>query len=776
MNEEEKQIKCTVKIASIRHYKNNWGILIVSLLDSINGDVATDKYNCFAVKGVMAEPNYQDTYTVVAKEVIDPKWGKQYNLIYMGVLSDMSTGDNQKTFLSKILTPTQIDNLYKTLENPIAVLENGDTQALTKVKGIGIRTAVALIERYKEHVDYSVAYVELDKYGLTPYAIRKIVDSYPSPEIAIQKIKDNPYILADEVEGIGWKKADSIALTTGMHPHAPQRVKAFITYFLEKNAEEGNSYISPSLLMDGIVESIGEEIDDDHLRKIIQDIKDELWWNEDKTQIGLKKYYDLEYNIASELLRIANGENKFEYDGWKEKIKMLEKGQGWEFTQQQIDGIQTVLENQLVVVTGLGGTGKSSVVGGMLKALSNYSFSQCALSGRAAARMTEVTGEQGKTIHRLLGYKPPSFTFNKNNPLFDDIIIVDEISMIGGFLFYQLLQAIKQGTKVVLIGDIGQLESIGVLNVASDIIGSNVIPVVSLTEIHRQAQKSAIITDSISVRNGVQIFENGYTGNVIHGELKDLELDIYVNKAHTAKKMIEKFKENLPKVDSIFDIQVISPMKRKGDSCTFQLNQALQDIYNPYNPTLQEIELSFSKDMKYKIRVGDKVMNVKNNYKTILKSDKREITEYDWDDEECEEDLVVETPIFNGDMGIVKEISNYDIIIDFNRVGEIIIPKNHWKFIELSYACTCHKYQGSESKIVIIGLDNNSFLMLTKEWVYTAITRAKEYCVLCAESKALRYAISHNSVSNKKSHLKRILKNFDDIVHAQKIKEDRLLF
>jgi len=911
--------------------------------------------------------------------------------------------------------------------------------------------------------------------------------------------------LIHEVEGIGWKKADSIALTTGMHPHAPQRVKAFITYFLEKNAEEGNSYISPSLLMDGIVESIGEEIDDDHLRKIIQDIKDELWWNEDKTQIGLKKYYDLEYNIASELLRIANGENKFEYNGWKEKIKLLEKSQGWEFTQQQIDGIQTVLENQLVVVTGLGGcvdcdteyfngtqwkkisdytneesvlqynldgtanlekpiryvkfpestmylmktkrgsinqclsyehnmvyvtskgniqkkpfyefkevhennvngfngkfittfnygqnginltndeirlmvaviadgnfcnvtdskcrinlkkqrkkerlesildknnikyekhengedgynqyyfyppreekeftdywyqcsngqlqiiveeimywdgslsnnrkrfsttslqtadfiqfacsstgyratlseydrvgqiykndkykqytrqskeysihisknstlisiatkakdekmsiievptkdgykycfevpshmlilrrggrifitgnTGKSSVVGGMLKALNNYSFSQCALSGRAAARMTEVTGEQGKTIHRLLGYKPPSFTFNKNNPLFDDIIIVDEISMIGGYLFYQLLQAIKQGTKVVLIGDIGQLESIGVLNVASDIIGSNVIPVVSLTEIHRQAQKSAIITDSISVRNGVQIFENGYTGNVIHGELEDLELDIYVNKAHTAKKMIEKFKENLPKVDSIFDIQVISPMKRKGDSCTFQLNQALQDIYNPYNPTLQEIELSFSKDMKYKIRVGDKVMNVKNNYKTILKSNQREVIEYDeWNNEEFEEDSVTETPIFNGDMGIVKEITDYDIIIDFNRVGEIIVPKNHWKFIELSYACTCHKYQGSESKIVIIGLDNNSFLMLTKEWVYTAITRAKEKCILCAESKALRYAISHNSISNKKSHLKRILKNFDDIVHAQKIKEDRLLF
>ncbi len=760
--DEEKQIKCTVKVNRIRHYRDNWGILAVSLVDSIYGTIKTDKYDCIIVKGVMAEPNYQDTYTVVAKEVVDEKWGLQYDLIYMGVLSDMSNEDSQKTFLSKILTPLQIENMYQTLENPIAILENGDVKSLTRVKGIGVRTAVALIERYKEHVDYSVAYVELDKYGLTPNAIRKIVDIYQSPEVAIQKIKNNPYILADEIEGIGWKKADSIALSTGMHPHASQRVKAYIAYFLEQNAQDGHSYISPSLLMDGIISSIGEEIEDDHLRSIIYEMQDELWWNEDKTQIGLKKYYDLEYKIASELLRILSGENEFQYNGWQEKVKEVEEKQGWEFTKQQIEGIKTALENQLVVITGLGGTGKTSVVAGMLKVLGNYSFSQCALSGRAAARMTEATGEQGKTIHRLLGYKPPHFTFNKDNQLHDDIIIVDEISMIGGYLFYQLLQAIKNGTKVILIGDIGQLESIGILNVASDIINSNIIPVVNLTEIHRQAQKSAIITDSIKVRNGFQIFNNDFNGNIIHGELQDLELDIYINKAHTAKKVIEKFKENLPKVNNIFDIQVILPMKTKGDSCTFKINQALQEIYNPYNPSLNELELSFAKDMKFKLRIGDKVINTRNNYETILKSNR--------DDEDYyEEEDIPTTPIFNGDMGIVKEISGYDIVVNFNRVGEIIVPKNHWKYIELGYACTGHKYQGSESKVVIIGLDYNSFLMLTKEWVYTAITRAKEYCVLCAENKALRYAISHNSVSVKKTHLKYILQNYEEIKYELNI-------
>jgi exodeoxyribonuclease V alpha subunit len=744
---DEKQIKCTVKVAQVRHFRDNWGIVNVSLIDSMYGIINTDKYNCFIVKGGMSEPNYQDTYTIVAKEVDDPKWGRQYNLIYMGVAADISDEDSQKTFLSKILTPLQVENLYNTLENPMAVLENGDIKQLTKVKGIGVRTAVALIERYKEHVDYSVAYIELDKYGLTPYAIRKIVDNYKSPEVAIQKIKENPYILADEIEGIGWKKADSIALSVGTHPHSPERIKAFIIYYLEKNAEEGFSWISPSLLMDGIVDNIGAELDDEHLREVIASMKDILWWDEEKTKIGLRKYFDLEYNIADELMRILHCENTFKYDGWSDRIKEVEKKQGWDFTSQQLEGIRCVLENQVVFIHGLGGTGKTSIVAGVLEILKDsYSFSQCALSGRAAARMTEVTGVSGYTIHRLLGCQPPlGFAYKKDNQLKDDIIIVDEVSMIGGYLFYQLIQAVRSGAKLIMLADIGQLESIGLLNVASDIIYSNMIPTVYLTQIHRQAQKSAIITESIKVRQNQQICKEDFYGKEIKGELQDLELDIYVNKAHTANKIIEKFKENLPKADNIFDIQVVVPMKVKGAS-TYGLNEKLQNICNPYNPSMKEVELSYSKDLKYKLRVGDKVINMRNNYKTLLNTT---------DDEE-----VILTPIFNGNIGVIKYINTVSMIIDFNCIGEVIVPREHWTFIELGYAITLHKMQGSEAKIIIVGFDFDHYVLLTKEWVYTALTRAKEYCVLCAEGKALRYAISHNGVSNKKTHLKDLLKNY----------------
>lgn len=765
---DKNKIKCTVKVNRIRYYKDNWGILYVTLLDREYGNVKTDKYNGFIVKGSMAEPNYQDTFTVVGNEIEDPKWGTQYDLIYMGVCADLDSEDSQKIFLSKILTPTQIKNMYRVLKNPMDVLEKEDIKELTKVKGIGVKTAVTLIERYKEHKDYSFAYIELDKYGLTPQQIRKIVNFYHSSELAVQKIKDNPYILADEVDGIGWSKADGIALGAGVHPHAPERIKAFILHFLEKNAQDGDSFISPSLLMDGIVANIGDEIDDDHLRNILYSMENILWWDEDKTKIGLRKYYELEFKIAEELVRILNCENKFKYDKWKEKIKEVEEKQGWNYTEQQIEGIKTVLENQVVMITGLAGTGKSSIVAGMLKVLEDYSFAQCALSGRAAARMTEITNVTGYTIHRLLGFIPgEGFAFDKKNPLFEDIIIVDEVSMIGGYLFHSLIQAIKDGTKLIMLADIGQLESIGVLNVACDIINSEKIPVVKLDKIHRQAQKSAIITESIKVRNGIQLCPDNFNKMEIRGELQDLELDVYLNKDKTAQKIVEKFKENLPKVDNILDIQVILPMKTTGNASTFYINKELQNIYNPYNPSIKDIEIKYTKDLTYNIRIGDKVMNVRNNYKTLPNINLESEYEDFEDDDIFLEDYTISTPdfvpIFNGNIGIVKDIQPDYMIIDFNTIGEIIVPQKHWKYIELGYAATCHKFQGSQSRIIIIGIDFRAFTLLTKEWIYTALTRAQEYCVLCAENKALRYAITQNGVSNKKSHLKDILKNYSAI-------------
>ena len=295
-----------------------------------------------------------------------------------------------------------------------------------------------------------------------------------------------------------------------------------------------------------------------------------------------------------------------------------------------------------------------------------------------------------------------------------------------------------------MLGDSGQLESIGIGNLLKDMIDSNIIPVVILTEIHRQAKKSAIVTESLKARAGEQLTDSKFAGTEIRGELQDLVLDIYHDKELTSHKLITYFQNELEKVDSIMDIQVIVPMKTRGSSCTFELNKQLQDIYNPKSKKLNEVEISFSADKKYILREGCKVINRKNNYDTVSIDGSV-------------------TPIFNGDVGIIREIDGDVIIIEFQRTGDVIVPKTSWKYIELGYAMTVHSSQGSEYDTVIIGIDYTSYMLLSKELIYTAITRAKKRCILCCENSALRRAINTSNVKSKQTFLKDYLNSLKQL-------------
>lgn len=736
---------------------NDFKILSVEPISIEEGDVEVNYWGNFVIKGNAPEIDMTESYTVTLKEVYDEKWGKQYEIIYIGTPMDLEDENSQKIFLSKILTDNQFKALYETFDNPFEIIQSENVQALTQCKGIGVKTAIKLIEKYKSTIDYSEAYVELDNYGLTPRIIEKLVDAYGSPNLVVQKVKENPYILSYEVDGIGFKKADDIALKSGIGKNSPFRIKAFIKSFLKEQAYNGNSYIHPSELFGQLLDTLGLERGNPEVDEVLKNTlyemydKGDIWYNDDRTQISLKSIYTLEQNIANELIRILTHENEFVYEGWEEVIAETEKRQGWEFTQQQREGIEVALKNQVVMITGYGGTGKTSIVSGMLDVLYKkygYTFAQCALSGKAGARMAEVTGEEGYTIHRLLGYSPwEGYKFHDKNPLPYDIIIVDELSMVGADLFFKLIRAIKDGAKLIMLCDIGQLESIGMGNIAKDIIDSGVIPTVRLTEIHRQAKKSAIVTESLKVRKSEQLTPKGYVGTEVRGELQDLLMDIYDTKDLTAERIIQHFKENLSKVDNILELQVIVPMKNRGDSCTFALNSRLQEIYNPYDGRKKEVKVSISKDKFYILREGDKVINTKNNYKTFNLDD--EIT--------C---------IFNGDNGIIREIDDDAgiMIIEFQRTGDVIVPHSSWSDIELAYAITCHKSQGSEYHTVITGMDYSAFTLLSKEFVYTAITRAKKKCILCAENNALRYAIKTSNVSVKRTFLKEFLKKGIDKV------------
>ncbi len=748
----ESTIKCRIKIARQFFPKNNqkinngeFAILSAYVIETLEGEPKIDnKWNTITITGNVCEINPKETYTLIAKEINNERFGVQYQIVFIGKIYDLTDEYKQRIFLSKIITEKQVESLYLTYKNPIEVLDNGDIVALCRVKGIGASTAQHLIEKYNEAKDYSSAYVELDKFGLTPKMIKKLVNAYKSPDIVIEKINANPYLIADEVDGIGWGKADEIALNNGCGEYSIHRIKAYVEYFLRENAMEGNSYVHIDDLIDALESTIGYNIPEDNLNEAFKELaQNKMWYNESKTLVGLKKYYNLEKNIAKELLRILNADSNINCSDWERKVRLQEKKQGWKYTDEQFNAIKMTMENNVVLLSGGAGTGKSSTVSGMLSALSEVEFAQTALSGKASVNLSNITNEEGYTIHRLLEYNPSSgFVRTSQNPLSQDIIILDELSMVGGELFNSLIKAIKNGAKLIMLGDTGQLESIGVANIMQDIIDSGVIPHAKLTKIHRQAEKSAIITESVKARHGEHIITNQFVGTEVRGELQDLLLDIYSDKKDTAKKVIQHVKKALDDMDNILEMQVITPMKKRGEACTYNLNVKIQEVLikkGGYINTKKKVNLYEGTDYPYSLYVGDKIINIKNNYKTVSENG-------------------TITPVYNGNIGIIKEINETNMIVDFEGIGKIIVPNNHYGSLELGYAITTHKSQGSGYKYVICALDYSSYTLLSKQMLYTMLTRAKKYCVLCGETKAIRYAVRHDSITHKQTFLCDLLK------------------
>lgn len=780
-------IKAKIKIKKIRYYNpaNDFGIIEVSAEEVMAGKISySPRKKSFIVKGVMPEPNVGSIYMLIAEECDDPKWGKQYKALTMtsSVVIGENDADGQKKFLLSLFTPNQVEAMYNALDNPYKVFIDKDTKELIKVKGVGVKTIPKWIEKFHQNLELGKLFIELEEYQLTTNMLKKLLKYYGSSEVIIKKVKENPYTLMS-IDGVGWKRCDEIALKSGYGEFSSKRVEAFILYYLELKAQEGFSYLPLDYLteekmkihtdksinlMDALVSNLGENLPDEPIVEAINNNKEQLWYNDDHTLIGLKKYYKLEKNIAKELLRIRDSKNKFEWSDLEEKIKDKEKKQGWEYTEEQMEGIKAVLVEQVITITGAAGCGKTAIVDGMLDIFgSRYIHALTALSGRAASRLAEVTGDEGFTIHRLLGYpsmtSPSGFTYDEVNKLPYDIIILDEFSMVDGWLFYNLIRAIKDGAKLIMLGDDGQLEAIGCLNIASDLIKSKDITSVHLTKIHRQAAKSAIITESVKVRNSEQLFPYDWAGEETRGELQDLFLDIYSDKNNTFFKTMQYFTKELALVESIMNIQVVTPTK-KSSSGVIQLNNSIQELYNPESIQKKEITVYYDKDNVGILRVGDKVINTKNNYKTVLYNGQ-------WNEDEDEnytspkKEIV---PIYNGSMGIIKDINTErrELVVDFDTIGEILISKDAVNGIELGYAITVHKFQGSQCERVIYALDFNSFVLLTKEQVYTAITRAKNHCTIVAQNNALRYAIQQSGVSCKQTHLVRIL---NELAHPKLI-------
>lgn len=747
-------------------YKDNeFAILNFDLVEILQGNVVENKYGNITVKGEMPYINdFHKTYVILAEVEYHPVYGNQYLKLMMNEDISFDNIQQQKIFLQTFLTDTQIKNLYEIFENPVNIIEEKDIENLCKVKGIGEKKATRIIEKYEENKDYSEAYIELSTYGLTPNMIRKMVDEYGSPKILINKIKKNPYVIASEINGIGFKRADEMALNNGINNFSQIRLRAFIKHILNEGAMIGYSWISSDVL----IYKIQEELDKFPLEDIVEAVsflkESKVIWNGEKGKVALQKYYNLENKIKNELIRIRDAKNDFDFNGWEDRVKQAEILQGWKYTIEQKKAIEMVLNEQLTIITGKAGSGKTSTALGAIKSLGDISFAQTALAGKASARMQEVTGYEGYTIHRLLGFNPNNyednnsvFLHNKNNPLKLDVVLLDEFPMVGGRLFLNLLEAIPTGSKLILLGDKGQLPAIGSLNIGSDLTESSHVATTILTKIHRQALKSAIITESLKISNGEQIIEEGWTGKEKRGELQDLELDIHNNKDLSVDKCIEHFKEKLKmSKNDVMEVQVIVPMSTRGDSCVYNLNNVLQPLYNPKNENKKEVFLGLSKDKGYTLRVGDKIINMKNNYKMHIVEQEEIFGFNEWMKKDNE--IVA---IFNGYMGEIIDIYDDNLIVYFPLVDKTVaVESKHWKKekgIHLAYASTVHKQQGSSSKYVIGVIDYSQYIMLSRELIYTLMTRASKHCVLIAENRALRYATTQTAIEEKQTFLKELL-------------------
>ena len=752
----EKKVRVKARLDHITYPRSgqisgSWTIATFNLLEVLEGDfpIELEWKNQFVAKGKMPALNNTDTYIISAFVIEDEKYGLQLETESMYVDYNLDDIEEQKKFFSFFLTPNQVEILYSQFEEPMRLLKERDIDSLIKAKEIGPVTAQRMITKYEDCQDKGLAYVKFYDLGLTKGAIDKLVKFYGSPEAAVAVIENNPYTLIIQVPGYGWNKADAIALAQGLTLDCPERMGAYLVHYLREQAEiNGNSWVNVDDLCLAIEQVCGPTDQEKVYEVVRRGIRDRtLYFDNADGRIGLTEYRRLEEDLADEIIRIQNGSAAIPIGEGKAKevLAKVEEEQGFGFTEEQNAAIWNTLNSQFSILTGLGGTGKTSAVNGIAHVLRehNYRVAQVSLSGRAASKLTEITHIPGQTIHRLLGYDPESggFHYNKENPVPYDIIIGDEVSMWGGEITLDLLRAVPNGAKVLFIGDPKQLEAIGLASVLTDTIKSQTIPTVQLTKIQRQKADSGIITQSLKVACGEQIVSANSTGTEYRGALRDFKLVTYIDAGLTQSKIIDEFNE-LYKEKGVpaKDIQVLVPMRSKGEASCRALNIAIQEIVNGC-PQRNEVTINYvDGNFKYcyTYRKNDRVIIMKNNYKTINTEGHKE-------------------PIFNGNVGYIKEIGPDYMIINLTEQGDIILTEDNYDNLSLAYAITVHKKQGDSSPYVIGAIDSSSYALISKELLYTMITRARKYCVIVGQKRILQQAVKISRVKTKQTWLKELL-------------------
>ena len=605
-----------------------------------------------------------------------------------------------------------------------------EPERLAEIKGISQRKAMEIADQVNAKKDLRQAMIFLQQYGINTNLAVKIYNVYGQRVYGV--LTENPYQMAEDIDGVGFKTADEIASRVGIRTDSDFRIRSGILYSLQQAASEGHTYLPMEELTLRTAALL--EIDPEHIEKhymnLAIDRKLVMQQKNGVTQIYSSVFYHMEANAAM-MLKQLDVSYKASDEEIERRIKHIEKQTKIQLDEQQMNAVKEAVRNGLLIITGGPGTGKTTTINTIIKyfEMEGMDIFLAAPTGRAAKRMTETTGFEARTIHRMLEVNggpdgAGGFERNEQNPLETDVIIIDEMSMVDISLMHALLKAVVAGTRLILVGDVNQLPSVGPGAVLKDIIDSGKFHTVKLNKIFRQASTSDIIVNAHKINNGEEVV------------LDNKSMDFFFLKRYEADKIIQVtlqlVKQKLPKyVDATeYDIQVLTPM-RKGLLGVERLNTILQMYLNPESPSKREKEYG-----GVIFREGDKVMQIKNNY------------QLEWEIR-SKYGLCIDkgTGIFNGDTGIIKEINFFaeTLMVSFDEGKMVEYPFKLLEELELAYAITIHKSQGSEYPAVVIPLFQGPRMLMNRNLLYTAVTRAKKCVTLVGNDEIFYTMVNNNS-------------------------------
>lgn len=628
-----------------------------------------------------------------------------------------------------------------------------EPERLAEIKGISEKKALEIAEQMTEKADMRRAMVFLQKYGISLNLGAKIYQKYGQSVYGV--LQENPYRLAEDISGVGFRIADEIASRIGIHTDSDYRIRSGMLYTLLQASGEGHIYLPKEELFSRASRLLGVDVSymEKHLMDMVVDRKLILKETEEGTVVYPTHYYYLELNSAKMLceLNILCPEDE---QMMKKRISRIEKETGTELDEMQKQAVASAAQHGLFILTGGPGTGKTTTINAIIRYFEEEGaeLRLAAPTGRAAKRMTEATGYEAQTIHRLLELnglpegeqegRAVHFDRNSENPLEADVIIIDEMSMVDISLMYSLLLAVTAGTRLILVGDENQLPSVGPGNVLRDIIRSGCFPVVELKKIFRQASESDIVVNAHKINRGEQVTINNKSRDFFF--LKRYDADIII------RVVIALIQEKLPRyVDAKpYEIQVLTPM-RKGLLGVERLNQILQRYLNPPDEKKKEKEIG-----QRLFREGDKVMQVKNNYQLeweILGRYKIPVDKG--------------VGVFNGDTGIMTEINEFaeTATVEFEDGRQAQYSFKQLEELELAYAVTIHKSQGSEYPAVILPILSGPRMLMNRNLLYTAVTRARKCVTVVGSENTFAEMIRNEKQQQRYSSLDKRIRELDEL-------------